>query len=179
MNDALLVIDVVNTFDHEDGERLLASFRERLNALRAAISGSRDRGVPVVYVNDRHGRWDGNVPKLLRDALSAEGGDVASALAPKAGEPFLLKSRYSAFDHTELEPLLHGLEVERVLLVGGTTEGCIVQTGIDARELGFKVTILASACTTIDAGLERLALEYAERVAGIRVAASVEELATV
>jgi nicotinamidase-related amidase len=176
MHDALLVVDVVSTFEHEDGERLLASFRERLNPLRAAIAGCRDRGVPVIYVNDRHGHWDGDVARLQRHALAAAGGDVVTALAPRKGEPFLLKSRYSAFDHTGLQLLLGELESERLLLVGGTTEGCIVQSGIDARELGFKVTIVEPACATIDEELERTALRYAEQVAGIRIAASVEEL---
>jgi nicotinamidase-related amidase len=176
MRDALLVIDVVSTFEHADGERLLASFRERIGALRAAVAGCRDRGVPVVYVNDRHDRWDGDVPRLLRDALSGIGGDVVSAVAPRKGEPFLLKSRYSAFDHTGLELLLGELEVERVVLAGGTTEGCIVQTGIAGRELGFKVTIAEPACATIDEALERTALRYAEEVAGIRIAASLDGL---
>jgi transposase-like protein len=40
-----------------------------------------------------------------------------------------------------------------------------------ARELDLKATILASACATVDEELERLALNYAERVAGIRVEA--------
>ena len=176
MQDALLVIDVVSEFGHEDGDRLLTSFRERLQALRAAIAICRARGVPVIYVNDRHGRWDGNVPRLVRDAVAGKGGDVAAALAPDAGEAFILKPRYSGFDHTPLALLLRELEVERLLLVGGTTEGCIVQSGIDARELGFKVTVLAPACTTIDAELEQTALRYAEQVAGMRIEWSIEHL---
>ena len=90
-------------------------------------------------------------------------------LAPRPGEPFLLKPRYSAFDHTALELLLRELEVERLLLAGGATEACIVQSGIDARELGFKVTILAGACATVDGELEQISLKYAEEVAGIHV----------
>jgi hypothetical protein len=35
----------------------------------------------------------------------------------------------------------------------------------------LKATILASACATVDEELERLALDYAERVAGIRIEA--------
>jgi nicotinamidase-related amidase len=31
-----------------------------------------------------------------------------------------------------------------------STEGCVAQTTVDARELGFKVTVLAGACGTID-----------------------------
>jgi nicotinamidase-related amidase len=173
VNDALLVIDVVSEFDHEDGLRLLACFRERLPVLRRVIEESRARGVPVIYVNDRHGRWDGDVRGLVRDALAGAGGDVAAALEPRPGEAFILKSRYSAFDHTEVELLLAELEIERLLLMGGTTEGCIVQSGIDARERGFKVTIVSSACTTVDPELEQLALRYAEHVAGMRIAQTI------
>ena len=56
-----------------------------------------------------------------------------------------------------------------MLLAGAATEMCIVQTAIDARELGLKVTILASACATVDPEDEAVALEYAERVVGARV----------
>lgn len=81
-----------------------------------------------------------------RVACQATSGSVLAPLAPLAPEPgdrFLLKPRYSAFDHTPLALLLRELETERVVLVGATTEGCAVQSGLDARELGFKVTILA------------------------------------
>jgi nicotinamidase-related amidase len=131
--------------------------------------------VPVIYVNDSHGRWDGDVARLVRDAAAGLGGDVAAALASEPGDPFLLKVRYSAFDHTPLDLLLEELAVERLLFVGATTEGCIVQSGIDGREHGFKVTILAPACTTIDPSLERVALSYAEKVAGMRIASSVDD----
>jgi len=177
MKDALLVIDVVSEFDHEDGEQLLASFRERLPGMRETLAAERAAGLPVLYANDMQGRWDGDARGFVRTALDGRGGDVVSALAPRAGEAFLFKPRYSAFDHTAVELLLRQLEVERLLLMGGATEACIVQTGIDARELGFKVTIVAGACATLDEELERLSLRYAEEVAGMHVvpdAASLE-----
>jgi hypothetical protein len=46
MSDVLLVVDVVNAFDQDDGGRLLASFRGRLPNRRAAIAECRDRGEP-------------------------------------------------------------------------------------------------------------------------------------
>ncbi len=81
----------------------------------------------------------------------------------------LLKHRYSAFDHTALDLLLEAKSVRCVLVIGAATEGCVVQTALDAREHGLKATILADACATIDAELEALALRYAEDVGGIRV----------
>ena len=44
-----------------------------------------------------------------------------------------------------------------------------MQTGIDARELGYKVTILADACATNDPALAEVALRYAAEVGGMRI----------
>ena len=136
-----------------------------------AIASARDSGVPVVYVNDDRDRWDSDAPTLAREAAEGPGGDVVRPLLPQGGDRVLLKHRYSAFDHTALELLLDSLDVERVLLVGSATEGCVVQTAIDAREHGLKATILADACATADEHLEQTALRYAEEVGGIRVQA--------
>jgi nicotinamidase-related amidase len=170
MRDVLVAVDVINTFAHDDGGALLASFRSRLSEMEAALAEARRRGTPVVYVNDMLGRWDGDAPGLVRWAAeTGKGPDVVSALAPVPQDRFLFKARYSAFDHTALDLMLAELECERVLLCGAATEGCVVQTGIHAREHGFKVTILARACATTDDGLERVALAYAEQVGGIRI----------
>jgi nicotinamidase-related amidase len=167
--DALLVVDVLNDFDHEDADPLLASFRERAPRMAEAIAGARSSGVPVVYVNDDRDRWDGDAPGLAREAAEGRGGDVVRSLLPQPDDPVLLKHRYSAFDHTPLKLLLESLRVERVLLIGAATEGCVVQTAIDARENGLKATILADACATADQHLEDTALRYAQDVGGIRV----------
>jgi nicotinamidase-related amidase len=167
--DALLVIDVISRFDHADGDALLCVFRERLDGFVAAIEHARRVGIPVVYVNDDSGSWDGDAPGAVRAASAGKGGDVVSSVAPREGDRFLFKPRYSAFDHTPLVLVLQDLGIERVLLSGAATEGCVVQTAIDARELGLKATILVDACATNDRELERVALAYAERVGGIFV----------
>lgn len=170
MRDALVLVDVVQRFDHDDGDALLASYRDRLGGMRALLDRARGAGIPVVYVNDVDGRWDGDAPGLVRRAKEeGRGGDLVAALAPRAGDRFVLKPRYSIFDHTPLVILLRELEIERLLLAGAATEMCVVQSAIDARELGFKVTIVAGACATVDEEMERLAFEYAERVVGARV----------
>ena len=169
MKDAVVV--VFNDFDHEDGETLLASFRERVPAMVEAIELARRGNVPVIYVNDQRAQWDADAPGLVRAALDQRpSGTVLAPLAPKLGDRFLLKARYSAFDHTPLVLLLRELEVERILLIGAATEGCIVQSGLDARELDLKVTILADACATNDPELADISLRYAESVGGMRIA---------
>jgi nicotinamidase-related amidase len=169
--DALLVVDVLADFDHEDGASLLSSFRERGARTLAAIKAARAAGIPVIYVNDDRDRWDSDAPALAREAASGPGGDAVEPLLPRPGDHVLLKHRYSAFDHTALDLLLASLHVARVVLVGAATEGCVVQTALDAREHGLKASILADACASADARLEATALRYAEAVGGIRVCA--------
>jgi nicotinamidase-related amidase len=167
--DALLVVDVFNDFDHEDAGRLLESFQARGETMAQAIATARESGVPVIYVNDDRDRWDSDAPALAREAANGPGGEVIRQLLPRPGDHVLLKHRYSAFDHTALELLLEAKSTERVLVVGAATEGCVVQTALDAREHGLKATILADACATTDADLESTALRYAEDVGGIHV----------
>jgi nicotinamidase-related amidase len=167
MNDALLLVDVIQRFEHEDGEQLRASFAERLGGLQAALESARARGIPVVYANDNEGVWDGDAPALVRRAIEqGRGGDLVAAIQPQPGERFVIKPRYSAFDVTPLELILRELEIDRILLAGTATEMCVAQTAIQARELGFKVTVLAHACATTDPELEQVALTYLERVGG-------------
>jgi nicotinamidase-related amidase len=166
VRDALLLVDVVQGFEHEDAEELLASFRARHAGFVRALEQARSDGIPVVYANDNFGVWDGDAPRLVREALEGPGGELVRRIAPREGETFVVKPRYSAFDHTPLDLILRELEVERVLLGGLSTEGCVAQTAIAARELGFKVSVLAEACASVDEQLERVALEYLEAVAG-------------
>jgi nicotinamidase-related amidase len=135
--------------------------------MRAALRAARSAGVAVVYANDNHGVWDGDRDRLLREAVEqGAGGDVVLPLRPEEGEWFVIKPRYSAFDLTPLPLLLESLEAERLVVVGATTEMCVTQTAIDARERGFKVTVLADACASIDTELERVALAYLRDVTG-------------
>jgi nicotinamidase-related amidase len=166
MRDALLIVDVFQDFEHEDGDALLGSFRARQPALVRALEDARAADVPVVYANDNHGVWDGDAPRLVRMALAGKGGSLLEDVAPKEGERFVVKPRYSAFDHTPLEIILRDLDIERILLAGAATEMCVIQTAIDAKEEGYKVTILADACATADESIERLAFEYAEQIVG-------------
>jgi nicotinamidase-related amidase len=159
----------VNDFRHENGDQLLASFRDRHGGLVAALEAARSAGIPVIYANDNEGAWDGDAPGQVRKAVEGRGGELVAAVAPREGDRFVVKPRYSAFDHTPLDIILRDLEVERILLAGAATEGCVVQTAVDAREQGFKVTVLADACATNDERLERIALEYLEEVVGARL----------
>jgi nicotinamidase-related amidase len=171
---ALLLVDVIKDFLHEDGERLLESYGKRHGALVAAVDAARGAGEPVVYANDNAGPWESDAPALVRQAVEeGKGGELVAAVAPKKGETFVLKTGYSAFDETPLASLLRdGLGIDELAVAGTATEMCVFQTVQDALRLGFAVSVLADACATVEPDHERLALEFLQRVQGVAIVRS-------
>jgi nicotinamidase/pyrazinamidase len=171
---ALLLVDVIKDFLHEDGACLLASYRERHGALVAAVEAARGAGEAVVYANDNTGPWDSDAPRLVCQAVEkGKGGELVAAIAPQDGDTFVLKTGYSAFDETSLASLLRdGLEIDELAVAGTATEMCVFQTVQDALRLGFRVSVLAEACATVEPEHERLALEFLERVQGVPIVRS-------
>jgi nicotinamidase-related amidase len=175
--DALVLVDVLADFGHDDGTALFEAFERALPALRAALADARARGVPVVYANDDFGTWSGDRDAVLAEARRrAPRPELIDAVAPAAGDAFLTKPRYSAFDHTPLDLLLQERGSLRVLLAGTATEMCVAQTAIDARESGYRATVLVAACASVDERNAAIALEYLEHVAGVRLHRRAESL---
>jgi nicotinamidase-related amidase len=170
MRDCLLLVDVFDVFDHEDGNSLLACFKERFPALRDVVHDFRGRDQPIIYANDSSGVFDGDAARIVEQARTGPAGSLIDAIAPRADDGFVIKPRYSAFDLTPLPLLLEQLNIERIVLAGMSTEGCVAQTAIGAREREYMVTVVASACCTISLELERIALAYLERVVGAHIA---------
>jgi nicotinamidase-related amidase len=176
MSDVLLLVDVVNSFRHEDGERLATSFRERFPALRDLVAGARHAYVPIVYANDNWGVWDSNAPRLLAEARDGLAGDLVAEIAPLEGDRIVIKPRYSAFKASPLRVVLDELGTTRILLAGTATEMCVVQTAIDARDAGLEVSVIAEACSSVDDRDEATALDYLERIVGARLQTAAEAL---
>jgi nicotinamidase-related amidase len=171
---ALLLVDVVKDFLHEDGDRLLESYRERHSSLVAVVEAARGTGEAVVYANDNAGPWDSDAPRLVRDAVEkGKAGDLVALIAPEEGDTFVLKTGYSAFDETPLASLLrHGLGLDELAVAGTATEMCVFQSVQDALRLGFSVSVLADACATVEPEYERMALEFLARVQGVAIVRS-------
>jgi nicotinamidase-related amidase len=168
VTEALLLVDVLKDFRHDDGDTLLESYRGRHPVLVSVLSEARARGVPVVYANDR---GECAQPGEVVHAAVEEGkaGELVAEVAPANGEPVILKDAYSAFEGTELPAVLAGLGVERVLVAGTATEMCVFQTALDARRFGFDVLVRGDASATLDDTNEGIALDYLERVLGLEV----------
>jgi nicotinamidase-related amidase len=174
-DDALVLVDVLADFGHEDGDAMFASFREAHEHIRKAVAAARDARIPVVYANDDFGTWSGDRRRVLDEARRrCPEPALIDAIAPERDDPFVCKPRYSAFDHTPLDLLLREREVRRLLLAGTATEMCVAQSAIDGRELGYQITVLPEACAAVDAGNAEIALRYLAHVVGARIGLEAE-----
>ena len=163
MNSAIVVVDMLNRYDHEDGDRLMDSVREALPAMRALVARAREEDVPVVYVNDNYGDWSACRPQLVERALQGRAPELVEPIAPAPDVGFVVKARHSIFYQTQLEYLLREEEVDRIVLVGQVTEQCILYSALDAYVRELAVAIPRDAVAHIHDDLADAALRMMER----------------
>ena len=161
---ALVVVDMLNPYDHEDAEPLARSVREtlpRMVELRDRAQAADD--VLLVYCNDNYEQWSATRDDLVRSALDGEHPELVEPIAPPGEVPFLPKGRHSIFYETPLSHLLHVHEVERVVMCGQVTEQCIFYSALDAYLRGYEVEIPTDAVAHIVPEFAEAALGMAEK----------------
>ncbi|MEA2151295.1 MAG: hypothetical protein QOD69_3125 [Solirubrobacteraceae bacterium] len=163
MKSAVIVIDMLNHYEHEDADVLMGSVRDRLPTMADLVSRARDAGVPIVYVNDNHGDWSAGRPELVERALRGRAPELVEPIAPASDLPFVVKARHSIFYQTQMEYLLREEQIERIVLVGQVTEQCILYSALDAYVRHFTVAVPRDAVAAIHGDLADAALTMMER----------------
>jgi nicotinamidase-related amidase len=138
---ALLLIDVLTTFQFPDGDAILRSALRVRDALVRLKARAREVAVPVLYVNDNFGDWRSEKEVMLGRCLEAKGSKFVRPLLPDSEDYFVLKPMHSAFYMTPLEVLLQHLQVKTLVLAGLTSTSCITATAHDANMRGFEILI--------------------------------------
>ena len=134
-NTALLVIDVQN------GGVEGAYERDAVVAhIADLVEQARREQVPVVWV--RHA--DEHLAK------GSEDWQIVPELTPDDPEPLIEKSYGDSFEDTDLETVLSGLAVGRLVIVGAQTDACIRSTLHGAFVRGYDATLVGDAHTTED-----------------------------
>jgi nicotinamidase-related amidase len=172
---ALIVIDMLNPYEHEDARPLMESVGEMLPSLRELIQRAPEAGLLTVYVNDNHGDWTAGREKLTQRALGGAAPHLIEPIAPPDDLPFVVKARHSVFYQTQLEYLLRQEDVDRLLLTGQVTEQCILYSALDGYVRHFEVVVPRTAVAHIHADLADAAVRMMEENMRAQVAASVDE----
>jgi nicotinamidase-related amidase len=128
----LVLVDVIHDFVCEDGPLLHERTRRIAPEIARLRRAARAAKVPVIYVNDNHGRWRSSWEDTVVRAVNARRGDVARRLRPAATDWFVLKPARSAFYQTPLEALLDSFGAREIIIAGVTTDMCVFSTAHDA-----------------------------------------------
>jgi nicotinamidase-related amidase len=160
---ALLIVDMLNSYEHEDAEPLAESVREVLPCivkLREDAASAPD--ALTVYVNDNNDQWDVDREEIVDWALAGKQPDLVEPIAPRERVPFIVKGRHSIFYQTAVDHFLRLEEIERLVLCGQVTEQCILYSALDAYIRGYDIVVPRDAVAHIDADLARAALAMME-----------------
>jgi len=162
MSAALIVIDMLNPYDHEDAEPLKESVQAILPSLRELIESAREQLVGVVYVNDNSGDWSAGREQVTEAALDGTAPELIEPIAPPTGTPFVVKARHSIFYETQLEYMLRQEEIDRLILTGQVTEQCILYSALDGYVRHFEIAVARDCVAHIHPRLAESALEMME-----------------
>jgi nicotinamidase-related amidase len=75
---------------------------------------------------------------------------IDPAIAPQAGEMVVTKRRVSAFAGSDLEVILRGHKIGRLVLTGISTSGVVLSTVREAADKDYRLTVLSDACADMD-----------------------------
>jgi nicotinamidase-related amidase len=159
---ALIVVDMLNHYEHEDAEALRRSVRDTLPAMQSLLRRASDADVPIVYVNDNHGDWSAGRPELCQRALEGPDPSLVEPISPGERAAFLVKARHSIFYETQLDYMLRDQDIERIILIGQVTEQCILYSALDAYVRHYSIVIPHDAVAHIHQNLADAALRMME-----------------
>jgi nicotinamidase-related amidase len=160
---AVIVVDMLNPYEHEDAEQLLESVEDVIDPIAALVARASEQGVEIIYVNDNYGDWNSSQEELAEAALQGRRPDLVKPILPPEGVDFVIKARHTIFYMTPLEYLLSQREIGHLVLAGQVTEQCILYSALDAYVRHLEVSIPTDGVAHIHEDLARAALRMMER----------------
>ncbi len=83
---ALVVVDMLNAYRHEDAELLAPNVAAIVDPLVGLIDDAHDReNVDLIYVNDNYGDFTAQFSDIVAAALAGEHPDLVRPIAPADG----------------------------------------------------------------------------------------------
>jgi nicotinamidase-related amidase len=175
---ALLLIDVINDLEFDEGEQLLKFARPMARRLAQFKQRAQRAGIPVIYINDNFGRWQSDFNTQVNHCLhdGVRGQELAELLKPDENDYFVLKPKHSGFYCTALDILLSYLQVSKLIITGIATNICVLFTANDAYLRDFHLAIPADCVAANTEQDHRQALAQIQQVlkADIRPSTEIE-----
>lgn len=162
---ALLIIDMINDLEFEDGERQFASALPAARRIADLKRRAKEAGIPTIYVNDNFGRWQSDLNKLVdhcrQDGM--RGKPLVELLLPEEDDYFVLKPKHSGFYSTTLDTLLRYLAAQTLILTGVAGNLCVFFTANDAYMRDYHLIIPQDCVASLDPADNEHAMDQMRR----------------
>jgi nicotinamidase-related amidase len=160
---AVIVVDMLNPYEHDDADRLTQSVEEVIEPISALVARATESDAELIYVNDNYGDWNSSAEELAQRALEGRRPDLVEPLLPPGDADFVIKARHTIFYMTPLEYLLSQREIGHLVLAGQVTEQCILYSALDAYVRHLEVSIPTDGVAHIHEDLAQAAMKMMER----------------
>lgn len=135
---AFIIIDVQNEFSAK-GKRPVPDHQLIVEAIKAKIAQARENENPIAWV--KHYNLPTESPAFVPGTWGAELVEGLGPLAGAANEKLFEKNVYGAFTGTDIGLWLTSLSVDKVVIMGFYTHGCVSTTAREAIMKGLEVFI--------------------------------------
>jgi nicotinamidase-related amidase len=135
----LVLIDCQNTYTR--GVMELEGVQAALDEVAALLDRARSAGTSVIHI-----QHDDGVGSLYD--IEGESGAIVDRVAPRDGEPVVIKNFPNSFVQTDLDAQLRALDASHLVLAGFMTHMCVNSTARGAFNLGYAPTVVAAATAT-------------------------------
>ena len=158
---ALLVIDMQHDFVDSDAGCYAPGVEEIIPNVARMIEAARKADIPIIYTQEAHrlGRVDSGRELDPGTGASYPGGgsespvpehcvegtrgiEIIPELTPAPRDVRIQKRRYSCFLGTDLELLLHLLDIETLLVTGVDSNVCVLWTVGEAFQRDYHVRVI-------------------------------------
>jgi nicotinamidase-related amidase len=135
----LVLIDCQHTYTQ--GVMELDGVAAALEQAATLLERARSAGIPIIHIQHSDG------PGSLYDG-DGESGAIVAQVAPREGEPVVVKQYPNSFVQTDLDDRLKALGASNLVLAGFMTHMCVNSTARGAFNLGYAPTVVAAATAT-------------------------------
>jgi nicotinamidase-related amidase len=143
---ALLIIDV-QQFMFSGADKVFES-TNILKSIQTLLHHARSNKWPVVFVQHNGGPGE-------PEETGSEGWQLHPGLQRQSSEPVIQKFAIDGFDNTELQAQLKNTGAEHFFIAGMQSDQCVVTNTRKASILGFDVTLVSDAHSTVDSRTEK------------------------
>jgi len=154
---ALLIIDMQHDFVCKDGALCVRMAESTVAYIRKLLDYARESGWNIYHIIRQHDAAGRNADRYRKHLFTnggkgycvtgSYGAKIIEPLTPYPDENIIIKTRNSAFFHTDLEKMLRSDKIERVIISGTQYPNCIRATANDAMSLDYHTVIATDCCS--------------------------------